>query len=81
MKSVKLRSKIGSDGFLSVKIPTNVREKVVDVLVVYDIREHMNDFQSSDWPESYFENTFGSLAADPIERPPQGAYPVREHLK
>jgi len=34
----------------------------------------------STWPAGFFEQTYGALAADPIERLPQGAYPERELL-
>lgn len=32
------------------------------------------------WPIGYFEQTYGSLADDPLERPEQGEYPERETL-
>ncbi len=33
------------------------------------------------WPPGYFERTTGSLADDPIERPPQGNYEERDTLQ
>jgi len=32
------------------------------------------------WPPGFFEQTEGSLADDPIERPPQGEFVIREEL-
>jgi len=32
------------------------------------------------WPPNYFEETFGALRDDPIERPEQGTFEVREML-
>jgi hypothetical protein len=31
-----------------------------------------------EWPPDYFNQTFGSLRDDPLERPEQGEYEVRE---
>jgi hypothetical protein len=33
------------------------------------------------WPPGFFERTYGSLADDPIERPPQGDYEVRDEIE
>ena len=33
------------------------------------------------WPPGFFERTYGSLADDPIERPPQGDYEVRDVIE
>lgn len=33
------------------------------------------------WPPGYFEQTFGILRDDPIERGPQGEYETREELQ
>jgi len=35
----------------------------------------------ANWPEHFFEETFGAQADDPLERPAQGAYPEREALR
>lgn len=33
------------------------------------------------WPPGFFERTYGSLADDPIERPPQGDFEVRDEIE
>ncbi|MCA9963185.1 MAG: hypothetical protein KC423_03035 [Anaerolineales bacterium] len=33
-----------------------------------------------DWPLHYFDQTFGALRHDPIERPEQDAFEVREEI-
>lgn len=33
-----------------------------------------------DWPPQYFDQTFGALRHDPIERPEQGMFEAREIL-
>jgi hypothetical protein len=37
--------------------------------------------QPSSWPPGFFDRTAGSLAHDPIERPPQGDYEVRDEIE
>ncbi len=32
------------------------------------------------WPPGYFEETYGSFRDEPLERGPQGEYPVRNKL-
>lgn len=33
-----------------------------------------------EWPESFFENVFGCMHEDPLQRPPQGTMEDRESL-
>lgn len=37
--------------------------------------------QDAGWPPSYFAQTYGALADDPLSRPDQGALEVREILQ
>lgn len=37
--------------------------------------------ESLGWPPGYFEQTYGILRDDPVERPPQGEFEVREVLE
>lgn len=37
--------------------------------------------QAPGWPHGFFERTAGSLAHDPIERPPQGEYEARDEIE
>ena len=80
MKSVNLKSKIGIDGCLRINIPTNIKEKHVDVFVIYDVQNDTNDVETSNWPDNYFAETYGCLSSDPIKRQSQGKYPEREQL-
>ena len=80
MKSVNLKSKIGIDGYLRVNIPTNIKEKHVDVFVIYDVQNDTNGVETSNWPDNYFAETYGCLSSDPIKRQSQGKYPEREQL-
>ncbi len=83
MKSINLQSKTDADGLLRVEIPTALKERVVDIIVIYEIENNVEEDveKSSDWPTNYFSEVYGSLADDPIERLPQGAYPERDQLQ
>ncbi|HRX16100.1 MAG TPA: hypothetical protein P5123_07290 [Spirochaetota bacterium] len=76
MKTINLRSRIGRDGILNLKVPTT--EKEVDVEVVIILQPKNNSKRL--WPENFFENTYGCLRNDQIERLPQGDFPQREQL-
>jgi len=76
MKTINLKSRIGSDGILNLKVPTS--EKEVDVEVVIILQPKSNIKKS--WPKNFFKSTYGSFKNDPLIRLPQGDLPAREQL-
>ncbi len=74
MQTIKLETYVGSDGVLKLELPLEVSDTDLEVLVVVQPKVKRG------WPAGYFERTAGSLADDPIERPPQGEYEERETL-
>jgi hypothetical protein len=76
MKTINLKSHIGSDGILNLTIPTEEKEVDVEVIVIVQ-PEHR---EKKSWPKNFFNSTYGSLKEDPLTRPPQGDLPDREHL-
>ena len=80
MKAMNLKSRTDADGILQIQIPTEMKERSVDVVVVFNAANNGEQDDHLDWPAGFFEETFGVLANDPIERLPQGAYPEREEL-
>ena len=76
MKTINLRSRIGRDGILSLKVPTTEKEVDVEVVIVLQPKNKSKQL----WPENFFENTYGCLKIDPIKRLPQGDFPNREQL-
>ena len=77
MKTISLKSRIGADGLLKIKVPTNEKEVDVDVVVIIQPENK----KKSAWPEGFFDATYGSFRKEPLKRPPQGEYPDREPLK
>ncbi len=75
MKTISVKSRIGSDGVLNLKIPTSEKEVDVEVVVVLQAKS-----KSKSWPDDFFKKTYGSLKSDPISRLPQGVLQAREKL-
>jgi hypothetical protein len=75
MDAVKFRTHVGSDGILKLEIPVGITN--VDYEVVITPRPTLS---RNEWL-AFIDRTAGSLADDPIERPPQGEYDVREPLE
>jgi hypothetical protein len=78
METIKLKAYVGSDGILKLEVPVNVKDTDLEVVVVMQPSETLVD--DLGWPAGFFEETYGSLADDPIERPPQGEYEVRDEM-
>ena len=76
MKTINLKSRIGPDGILNLKIPTTEKEVDVEIVIVLQTKDKIK----RSWPAKFFEDTYGCFKNDPIERRPQGDYPAREQL-
>ena len=72
MKTIPVNGHIEKDGTLDLKVQTGLAEADVDVVITIKPK------RSGKWPEGFIERTYGSLANDPIERPPQLPLEVRE---
>ena len=87
MISVKTTAHIGPDGTLTVAVPTPLREADVEVTVVVRSVTSLKPSSAAltpeelGWPPGFFEETFGSLRDDPIERGAQGEYEIREAIE
>ncbi|MBH8572287.1 hypothetical protein I8752_04405 [Nostocaceae cyanobacterium CENA369] len=84
MQSIKLCSHVGADGILHLEIPVGMTDKEMEVVVIYQQIEPSTAPKTPEelgWPPGFFEQTAGSLADDPIQRYPQGAYEARESLE
>ena len=82
MTSISFKTRVSPDGTLQVVVPTGLPESDVEVLLV--IRpanpSGANAGAAQSWPANFFDNTFGSLADDPLVRPPELNYEAREKL-
>ncbi len=83
MKSVKIISETDADGKLRIEVPSELRKRRVEVLVVWhevssDSSRHEDDIERKAIRRSEIEKLAGALEDDPIERPDQGTFEERE---
>lgn len=83
MQTITLHSHVGADGILNLQIPVGMSDVDLEVIaVVQQMNGHLvTETDSLGWPLGFFEETYGSLKDDPLERPPQGDFEVREELR
>ena len=80
METIKLRTHIGDDGILKLELPASLTNRTVEVVVVVQaLDEHAVD--ALGWPVGFFDRTYGALADDPLERPPQLPLEERDALE
>ena len=88
MISITIEGHVGSDGLLTVQVPTPLRETDVEVtLVLHPVPMQSPPLSATGltpeelgWPPGFFEETFGVWKGEPLERGPQGEYETRERL-
>lgn len=82
MQTVSLHTHVGPDGVLRLRFPVGLANVDLDVIVIMQPSaapsegNHLNG-----WPPGFFEETYGCLAEEPLERPPQGTFEVREAIE
>lgn len=84
MQSIKLRSHVGHDGILNLRVPVGLSETDVEVVVVVqDLSQRTSSStpESLGWPSNFFEQTFGCFKDEPLERGEQGEYESRDQLR
>ena len=70
METIKVKAHIDSDGVLKLEVPTGLSPQDVEVVLVVQTAASQ-DVDANGWPIGFFDRTYGALADDPIERPPQ----------
>ncbi len=83
MHSIKLRFRVGSDGILHLEVPVGVRDKELEVMVIFQAIESDSPLktpENSGWMPGFFEEVIGGWAGEPLERGQQGEFENREQL-
>lgn len=85
METIVLKQRAGKNGTLTILVPKRLRDRELEVVVVLQPVSALEPTEGEvlderGWPLGFFEETYGSLADDPLERPPQGELEVREVL-
>ncbi|HEX2623336.1 MAG TPA: hypothetical protein VHL11_24415 [Phototrophicaceae bacterium] len=85
METLKVKAHIGADGVLKLEIPTGLADREVDVVVVMQTTDapamDTSAMDENGWPIGFFDRTYGALADDPIERPPQLPLEARDPIE
>jgi hypothetical protein len=81
MVSIRLQTHVGKDGILRLEVPLDISDTDVDVEIAIQQTPAPEETDELGWPIGFFEETYGSLADDPIERPPQGELEVRDEIE
>lgn len=74
MVSVQVKSRVAPDGILELRIPTNLPEGEVEVVLVI---QPLSASETGGWPPGFFERTAGAWKGE-LDRPPQGEFENRE---
>ena len=66
MQSIKLKKRVGENGILHLDIPLGMKDKEVEVIVIYQSVETTQIQEDLGYPTGLFEQTYGSCQDDPI---------------
>lgn len=80
MTTIELTQEADSDKMLRLTIPVaeaHQRYRMVIVIVPESEAEDASATAKNEWPEGYFERTYGSIQDDSFQRQPQGDYEKR----
>lgn len=83
MKSVTLRSHVGADGILNLQVPVGITNAELEVMVIVQplVQPELKTSEHTGWMPGFFEEVIGSWEGEPLVRPDQGTYEIREELK
>jgi hypothetical protein len=80
METIKLRTRIGSDGMLKLETPTRFKDIETEILLVLQpAQDEPRD--ALGWPIGYFEQIDAIDADDVVERGDQGVFEERDLLE
>jgi hypothetical protein len=72
METLRFVTQVDADGILRLVVPTPFSAQEVEVVVVVNAPPVPTAaVDAYGWPLGFFDRTYGALADDPLERPPQ----------
>lgn len=83
MKSVTFRSHVGEDGILNLQVPVGIINTELEVMVIVQplVQPEVETSEQTGWMPGFFEEVIGSWEGEPLVRPEQENYEVREELR
>ena len=79
MQSLSLRTHVGKDGILKLKMPIGIKNKDLEVILVVHAVDDAKPV--AEWPANFFKEIIGGWDGAPLTREPQGDYETRSELK
>ena len=79
MTRIELKSRVGSDGVLTVKVPLGPQDANQDVLITVQPAPASSQANGADW-KRFIDQTAGSISDPTFQRHDQGQYEKRESL-
>lgn len=77
MTRIEIRSRVGPDGVLDVKVPVGPEEANREVMItVQPLGTRAQEGQDDDW-QKFIDETAGRWAGEPLVRPEQGDFEER----
>lgn len=84
LKTITFKTHVDDTGILRLNLPVDMAEQDVEVIVtiqpIHTIAE-TEEVDAFGYPRNFFEETYGSMAHDPIERGDQGTFETRDSLE
>ncbi len=78
MVSILTQGHVDRDGTLRLEVDTDLPETDVNVRILVEPATEPKRKSDDEWPNGFLDETYGSLAEDPLERLEQGDFEVRE---
>jgi hypothetical protein len=79
MQSLTLRTHVGKDGILELKMPIGIIDKDLEVILVVQAVDDVKPV--AEWPANFFTKIIGGWDGAPLTREPQGNYETRSEFK
>lgn len=80
MRTLMLKAHADQDGVIRLEIPTDLNNRDLEIVVVMN-PIGLEPVDEMGYPLGYFEETYGSLADDPIERQQPLLPDVRDEIE
>jgi len=80
MQTITLKARADHNGVVKLEIPTNLADQEMEIVLVIQ-RLEGQAVDKMGYPIGYFDETYGSLADDPIERNQPPYADVRDEIE
>ena len=78
--TITLHSRIDPEGLLHVRVPAEWADSECDVTVTVSDKQANQGTKRTEWL-SFIQATAGQWQGEPLVRPPQGEYEVRDEIQ